>query len=130
MYNLYKNIINGSWERPVFYFYKKKNLLKSTGYLGGDTGTRTLDPMIKSHLLYQLSYVPKTEPKTGINTIVFKVRGLFCHRKNKKSSKNAFTAYRVCFRLYSIASCNCLKWSRRIASIFCLKYVQSDVFFI
>ena len=102
----------------------------SAGFLGGDTGTRTLDPMIKSHLLYQLSYVPKTEPKTGINTIVFKVRGLFCHRKNKKSSKNAFTAYRVCFRLYSIASCNCLKWSRRIASIFCLKYVQSDVFFI
>ena len=33
-------------------------------YLGGDTGTRTLDPMIKSHLLYQLSYVPKTEPET------------------------------------------------------------------
>ena len=32
-------------------------------YLGGDTGTRTLDPMIKSHLLYQLSYVPKTEPE-------------------------------------------------------------------
>ena len=38
MYNLYKNIINGAWERPVFYLYKKKNLLKSTGYLGGDTG--------------------------------------------------------------------------------------------
>ena len=30
---------------------------------GGDTGTRTLDPMIKSHLLYQLSYVPRTEPE-------------------------------------------------------------------
>ena len=28
---------------------------------GGATGTRTLDPMIKSHLLYQLSYSPKTE---------------------------------------------------------------------
>ena len=40
-----------------------KNLLKSAGYRGGDTGTRTLDPMIKSHLLYQLSYVPKTEPE-------------------------------------------------------------------
>ena len=41
---------------------KQKNLLKSAGYRGGDTGTRTLDPMIKSHLLYQLSYVPKTGP--------------------------------------------------------------------
>ena len=38
-------------------------------YLGGDTGTRTLDPMIKSHLLYQLSYVPKTEPE--IRTFLF-----------------------------------------------------------
>ena len=27
---------------------------------GGATGTRTLDPMIKSHLLYQLSYSPRT----------------------------------------------------------------------
>ena len=31
------------------------------GFFGGDTGIRTLDPMIKSHLLYQLSYVSKTE---------------------------------------------------------------------
>ena len=29
---------------------------------GGNTGTRTLDPVIKSHLLYQLSYVPKMDP--------------------------------------------------------------------
>ena len=34
-------------------------------YRGGNTGTRTLDPMIKSHLLYQLSYVPKTELEKG-----------------------------------------------------------------
>ena len=71
MYNLYKNIINRSWGRPVFYFYKIKNLLKSTGYLGGDTGTRTLDPMIKSHLLYQLSYVPKTEPEQRTQWVLF-----------------------------------------------------------
>ena len=76
--NLYKNIIKRSWERPVFYFYKIKNLLKSTGYLGGDTGTRTLDPMIKSHLLYQLSYVPKTEPEIRYFAASFSVvRGQF-----------------------------------------------------
>lgn len=31
-----------------------------TKICGGATGTRTLDPMIKSHLLYQLSYSPRT----------------------------------------------------------------------
>ena len=45
---------------------KTKNPRGAAGYRGGNTGTRTLDPMIKSHLLYQLSYVPKTElPKFG-----------------------------------------------------------------
>ena len=38
---------------------------------GGDTGTRTLDPMIKSHLLYQLSYVPKTGPGKGERKVLF-----------------------------------------------------------
>ena len=41
------------------------------GFSGGDTGTRTLDPMIKSHLLYQLSYVPKTEPGKGEHGVLF-----------------------------------------------------------
>ena len=45
-------------------FYPNKKIKPRVGAVcisGGDTGTRTLDPMIKSHLLYQLSYVPKTE---------------------------------------------------------------------
>ena len=29
-------------------------------YFGGRAGTRTLDPLIKSQLLYQLSYASKT----------------------------------------------------------------------
>lgn len=37
----------------------KRPLMRPLNFSGGDTGTRTLDPMIKSHLLYQLSYVPK-----------------------------------------------------------------------
>ena len=44
---------------------KTKNPAGTAGYRGGNTGTRTLDPMIKSHLLYQLSYVPKTELEKG-----------------------------------------------------------------
>ena len=43
----------------------KRPLMRPLNFSGGDTGTRTLDPMIKSHLLYQLSYVPKTEPEHG-----------------------------------------------------------------
>jgi hypothetical protein len=31
--------------------------------LGGRTRARTWDPMIKSHLLYQLSYAPGTGPE-------------------------------------------------------------------
>jgi hypothetical protein len=30
---------------------------------GGRTRARTWDPMIKSHLLYQLSYAPGTSPE-------------------------------------------------------------------
>ena len=37
---------------------------------GGGTGTRTLDPMIKSHLLYQLSYASKTELFKGSRNIL------------------------------------------------------------
>src|SRR6202795_960464 len=32
-------------------------------FLGGRTRARTWDPMIKSHLLYQLSYAPGTWPR-------------------------------------------------------------------
>ena len=53
---------------------------KAGDIFGGDTGIRTLDPMIKSHLLYQLSYVSKTEQP-------FSVRGIFWHIKKRKSSK-------------------------------------------
>ena len=67
---------------------KQKNLLKSAGYRGGDTGTRTLDPMIKSHLLYQLSYVPKTGP--GKHELAFCFRGsgqILTHLKIKIKKK-------------------------------------------
>ena len=36
---------------------------------GGTTGTRTLDPMIKSHLLYQLSYGPMDPESDSANAI-------------------------------------------------------------
>ena len=55
-YDIKRKVFAIGLKRP-----KTKIPRKSAGFLGGDTGTRTLDPMIKSHLLYQLSYVPKTE---------------------------------------------------------------------
>ena len=62
-------------------FIKNKNTPPGCVFIfGGDTGIRTLDPMIKSHLLYQLSYVSKTEPPFG-------VQGIFWHIKKRKSSK-------------------------------------------
>src|SRR5580658_3798839 len=37
---------------------------------GGRTRTRTLDPLIKSQLLYQLSYAPQPKnPRSGTSTI-------------------------------------------------------------
>ena len=52
-------------DASIFYLSLPKQKIKprvgAVCISGGDTGTRTLDPMIKSHLLYQLSYVPKTE---------------------------------------------------------------------
>ena len=38
----------------------KKRPIRSLNLFGGGTGTRTLDPLIKSQLLYQLSYASKT----------------------------------------------------------------------
>jgi hypothetical protein len=32
-------------------------------FVGGRTRTRTWDPLIKSQLLYQLSYAPETPPR-------------------------------------------------------------------
>ena len=37
---------------------QNKNRRKDGLYFGGRAGTRTLDPLIKSQLLYQLSYAP------------------------------------------------------------------------
>ena len=56
---------------------------------GGNTGTRTLDPMIKSHLLYQLSYVPKTDPESVTTRIICSVgRGQFWHIFSVNARKN------------------------------------------
>ena len=38
-------------------FKAKKNPAICGGFLGGETGTRTRDTMIFSHVLYQLSYL-------------------------------------------------------------------------
>ena len=54
---------------------------------GGATGTRTLDPMIKSHLLYQLSYVPKTGPGKGKPKFYFQGTGAILTYKNIKCKK-------------------------------------------
>jgi hypothetical protein len=37
--------------------------VSTQGLGGGRTRARTWDPMIKSHLLYQLSYAPGTGPE-------------------------------------------------------------------
>ena len=75
---------------------KQKNPLKSAGYRGGDTGTRTLDPMIKSHLLYQLSYVPKTGPGKGKPKFYFQGTGaILTYKKTKIKKKRNF------FRFFS-----------------------------
>ncbi len=66
-----------NWRSEPFYGFSSASHAKikrpASGRLisGGDTGTRTLDPMIKSHLLYQLSYVPKTEPESKNISILF-----------------------------------------------------------
>ena len=39
-------------------FLKWKNISDSMAFDGGRTRARTLDPLIKSQLLYQLSYAP------------------------------------------------------------------------
>ena len=43
---------------PVCHTDKNKKPLYAAYIFGGRTGTRTLDPLIKSQLLYQLSYAP------------------------------------------------------------------------
>src|SRR6202790_4623193 len=43
-------------------WYKLSNVWKDLS--GGRTRARTWDPMIKSHLLYQLSYAPGTGPES------------------------------------------------------------------
>ena len=41
-----------------FLFTKKGDLITETAFFCRFGGARTLDPMIKSHVLYQLSYEP------------------------------------------------------------------------
>ena len=46
--------------------------------VGGRTRTRTLDPLIKSQLLYQLSYAPVGRRETAATEEpLFTVRGVF-----------------------------------------------------
>ena len=52
-------------------------IAKSLILLGGRTRARTWDPLIKSQLLYQLSYAPGTGPEKG-------------HRKSGSFSKATF----------------------------------------
>lgn len=63
---------------------------------GGDTGTRTLDPMIKSHLLYQLSYVPKTEPEIQNTGFCFRGSGPILTHIFIKCKKN-YTNFAIYF---------------------------------
>ena len=49
-----------SLSKTIFLWSEKNTAFAVFLIRGGATGTRTLDPMIKSHLLYQLSYSPKT----------------------------------------------------------------------
>jgi hypothetical protein len=42
----------------LFYFVLVENSENGCNINGGRTRTRTLDPLIKSQLLYQLSYAP------------------------------------------------------------------------
>ncbi len=66
----------------------KQKTAEIRGFSGGDTGTRTLDPMIKSHLLYQLSYVPKTGPRKGEPWVLFLwYAGNFDTYQNKNQEK-------------------------------------------
>ncbi len=71
--------------RPVL--QNKKTTLRWLFYSGGNTGTRTLDPMIKSHLLYQLSYVPKTGPGKQNFTILFRGSGAILTQKKSECKK-------------------------------------------
>ena len=78
---------------PFYGFFvpcpKNKKSAKRRFFIsGGDTGTRTLDPMIKSHLLYQLSYVPKTEPESKNTGFFFRGSGqILTHLKTKIKKK-------------------------------------------
>ena len=49
---------------------KIKTAANAARICGGTTGTRTLDPMIKSHLLYQLSYGPM-DPESDAQALYF-----------------------------------------------------------
>ena len=59
---------------------KNKTTSRWFNFSGGGTGTRTLDPMIKSHLLYQLSYASKTDFLSAFG-------GNFATNKNKNQEK-------------------------------------------
>jgi hypothetical protein len=50
--------------KMVWLFYRRKGK-KRCNFSGGRTRTRTLDPLIKSQLLYQLSYAPHAPSRAG-----------------------------------------------------------------
>ena len=72
--------------------------------------------MIKSHLLYQLSYVPKTGPGKGEHGVLFpRYGGNFDTYKNKNQAKiikNAFYFFVSLVALFVPARC----WARFIAA--------------
>lgn len=54
--------------------------------------------MIKSHLLYQLSYVPKTGPGKGEHEVLFpRYRGNFDTYKNKNQEKMCLFYFLILF---------------------------------
>src|ERR1700716_1219174 len=62
---------------------RDKNTVFSEDRGGGRTRARTWDPMIKSHLLYQLSYAPGTGPESLRKRASFSKATLRCPAKQR-----------------------------------------------
>ena len=97
---------------------KKTSLRMSFNFSGGGTEIRTLDPMIKSHLLYQLSYASKTE-------LFHKVRGTFCHKKNNKSRKKYKFVKNILYIKKTPAGTGVEK--QEFFTLFCISIVDSHI---
>lgn len=74
------------FEYTIYYNKKFAIMAIFLRFFGGGTGTRTLDPMIKSHLLYQLSYASKTELFSRFAEN-FAIKKTINQEKNKNLSK-------------------------------------------